>query len=325
MRRHTRSRGGWGILLFPLLLLAVVLFYFLRTRGEVRVPTSATTPAVIALRHTFDNLPFLPDGHYELWERREHGGENRLSAFRVLEGGTLVSLSGEPLLETAIAEFPPSGTTLLVTVEDGAEPVNQRSERVLLQGALSLTEANLTAVVPPQEGSHRALLAAPTGKSQLATAGVWFVVQEGKKGVPQPGLELPALDSGWVYAGWVVTGAGTTLPTGKFSNPRVQDDFSGFSGSAPSFGLPGEDFLKDSPEGVRFPLNLADGRSQVIISIEPDFPGESERAEPFLPLLFARIPYQQQAGEEFSLEPAEADLLPQGRIVIEQRSTSTRS
>ena len=64
-----------------------------------------------------------------------------------------------------------------------------------------------------------------------------------------------------------------TLSLGKFSDPRAGDDFNGYSATKkPTPNLPGQDFLTNPPAnlGFSFPLNLADGSSKVVISLEPD-------------------------------------------------------
>ena len=84
------------------------------------------------------------------------------------------------------------------------------------------------------------------------------------------GLDLPILPDGWVYEGWGVT-QGTPLSTGRFTDPAAADDASPFSDGGPAF--PGEDFLTDLPDGVTPPVDLADGSSLIVVSVEPDLAG----------------------------------------------------
>jgi len=91
----------------------------------------------------------------------------------------------------------------------------------------------------------------------------------------RPSLILPEAPKGWKYEGWALY-QGVLLTTGRFQRARGIDEFSGYSGGAstgPNF--PGEDFLRNTPEGLSlsFPINLADGTSKIFLTIEPDIEG----------------------------------------------------
>ncbi len=112
--------------------------------------------------------------------------------------------------------------------------------------------------------------------------GVWF----GNPGTPPTAsLILPAL-TGWKYEGWVVTDNGP-ISTGTFIAFDAQDDNagadSGFSETA-SLGpqLPGEDFFRNAPEGVTFPLDVRN--KTVVISVEP-YPDNSPAPFALKPLV----------------------------------------
>lgn len=96
--------------------------------------------------------------------------------------------------------------------------------------------------------------------------GVWF----GTPGMPPTsGLNLPTLADGWKYEGWVVVDGVGPLTTGTFTEFTTADDSNGFSGAENNAGppIPGEDFLRNAPNGFTFPLDVR-GRT-VVISIEP--------------------------------------------------------
>ncbi len=99
-------------------------------------------------------------------------------------------------------------------------------------------------------------------------AGVWFLSMA--SGSPAPSLELPALPEGWVYEGWAVT-QGVPLTTGRFTEATGADQASPYSDGGPPF--PGEDFLFDLPESITGPVDLTDGASTIVISVEPDIDG----------------------------------------------------
>ncbi len=100
-------------------------------------------------------------------------------------------------------------------------------------------------------------------------SGIWF----GLPGTPPTaGLELPVLEAGWKYEGWVVVDGIGPLSTGTFTAFDVADDnagattsFSGTENTGPP--IPGEDFFSNTPEGFTFPLDIR-GKT-VVISIEP--------------------------------------------------------
>ena len=99
--------------------------------------------------------------------------------------------------------------------------------------------------------------------------GIWF----GTPGMPPTsGLTLPMLAPGWVYEGWVVVPASTgpiPLSTGTFTEFNKPDSGNLFSGTANNDGppVPGEDFLRNDPDRVTFPLDVR-GKT-IVISIEP--------------------------------------------------------
>lgn len=301
--------GGWWAVLVPVVILAALFVGVLRTPSEEGAvePTPAATVFVPA----FEKLPPVPDGHYELWGKRPDGGEERLAAFTVRVGGALFTLTGDALQTVPVSELPPPNATLLLTVEQGAEPAVSRSPRVLLRGTLAETRVDFTAVLSGRLPSdNQALLQAPSDARAPDTTGVWFASSAAGGKAPAAGLKLPTAPAGWVYGGFVTTATSTILRTGAFRDPAQPDDEAPFSGSGKRLSVPGEDFVRNAPEGVRFPLNLADGRSTVVVALLPEFAPNA--AEAFLPLLQARIPYRQKTGTPVMLSAVSADELPRG-------------
>lgn len=309
------TRGGWWAVVVPVGILGVLFVAVLRAPSE-QAPSLEASPATVFVP-SFERLPPVPLGHYELWVQQPDGGSHRLGAFTVLPGGSLVSLSGEPLGDIAVAELPPVDSLLLLTVVSGSELSIERPDRVLLRGTLAATEVRFEAAVPAATGTHRAMLLAPTDAKAPDTSGVWFAAPSTVRGKPRAGLALSAPPPGWAYGGFVTTAAGTVLPTGAFVHPAARDQSAAFSGTANALAFPGEDFVRHAPEHVTFPLNLADGRTTLSVSLLPDFAPES--AAPFVSLLTARIPYQQKTGEGFPLEAVSPETFPGGTGVFEQR------
>ena len=108
------------------------------------------------------------------------------------------------------------------------------------------------------------LIASPTSMSSMdPLAGVWFMDGSG----PSNGFDLPTLETGWQYEGWVVKN-GTPLSTGKFSNPSISDLNASYSGTQPAPPFPGEDFVANAPAGITFPWDLSG--ATLVISVEPN-------------------------------------------------------
>jgi hypothetical protein len=109
------------------------------------------------------------------------------------------------------------------------------------------------------------ILATPTdgGAMDNEESGVWWIDPAAG---PGPGLSLPALPEGWEYEGWAVVN-GIPLSTGKFTTASGSDDAAPFSGVTAGPPFPGEDFLRNAPTGLTFPIDLS-GKT-VVISVEP--------------------------------------------------------
>ncbi|MFT4930622.1 MAG: hypothetical protein ACI91T_000493 [Natronomonas sp.] len=159
--------------------------------------------------------------------------------------------------------------TFVVTIEPTDDPDPRPSGVVALAGAFDGKEASLSfpATFTNARGSY--ILATPTdGGNSHETAGVWFLDPSG----PAPSLDLPALPSGWVYEGWAVT-RGHPISTGRFGTPAGADSHSDHGGMSDGPPFPGEDLLRNPPMGVSFPADLADGKSKIVVSVEPDLDG----------------------------------------------------
>lgn len=312
------TRGGWGILVLPLIV-AVVLVWL--TFGVGKPSEEAASPDIFAtavLVPTFERLPSLPATHYELWERRPDGGEAQIGAFRVLEGGGLTNLTGDTFSGWPLEGPPLPGTEYLVTVESGDTPASARGERVVLHGQLKTTETELAFALPSLPKSGSALLGSPTNTKAPETAGVWLAsAWKGDLPVTR-GIALPAPPAGWTYGLWVVTGADTTMLAGRFVDPARSDEDALYADTAQKPNLPGEDFLHDAPNDVTFPLNLADGKTHVLVSFEPAL--STPPNHPYLMIFRRRIPYQQAVHTAFSLERLN-DTTPSGTIRIERGPT----
>ena len=90
---------------------------------------------------------------------------------------------------------------------------------------------------------------------------------------------------------------------GRFTSLTGADLAAPFSGPLAGPPFPGEDFLQGLPPGVTAPVNLADGSSMAVVTIEPDLNGiDPTGAGPFaVKPLRAAIPAGQAVHQSVAL------------------------
>jgi len=206
------------------------------------------------------DLPRLSGALYEAWIVK---GDRKLSAgvFNVREQphGQLVRLRAP--IDPARADM------IVVTIEPDPDPDPGPSAVAILAGEPHRHFAVLRFPIDLRRAAGSFILATPTDDDPAnEAAGVWFLDPAGG---PAPSLSLPQPPAGWVFEGWGVT-QGTPLTTGRFTSVAGSDLASPFSGPNPGPPFPGEDFVARLPASVVPPVNLADGRSTVVITVEPD-------------------------------------------------------
>jgi hypothetical protein len=158
----------------------------------------------------------------------------------------------------------------VITIEAEGDTDAEPSGIVLLSGPLVDGTADLAFPVDFSDIAGTYILATPTdGADTNELSGIWFLQLPGP---PTAGLSLPDLNEGWVYEGWVVN-SGTPLTSGRFSSAEGVDLFDGYSSTEPGPPFPGEDYLENEPAGLTFPIDLSDGASLAVISVEPDLEG----------------------------------------------------
>ncbi|MBD0832039.1 anti-sigma factor [Aestuariibaculum sediminum] len=182
-------------------------------------------------------------------------------------------------------------TTFVLSIEPKNDTDPAPSNTKILAGDFALNQAiiNSKAVVGDfSESSGKYILATPTnGNNTNEFSGVWFL--DLSSGSPATGLDLPELNSGWKYEGWVVMN-GQPISTGTFSSVSGFDDnattstFKGSINDGPPF--PGEDYIQNAPTGLTFPTDLRG--AVTVISVEP-YPDNSSAPFAFKPLM-ANIP-----------------------------------
>ncbi len=195
--------------------------------------------------------------------------------------GTFTSITFPQTFSVNAAQLA-SATAFVLTIEpagETGEAALMPAETKLLRGEFGTGNTATVGLGPVgdfTDVSGSFFLRAPTDEDVPGGApnnmndqyGVWF----GTPGMPP--VANPALPTlaGWKYEGWVVTDNGP-ISTGTFSMSAGADDNAGDPNgfSETTFNgppLPGEDFFRNAPDGVTFPLDVR-GRT-VVISIEPD-------------------------------------------------------
>ncbi len=230
------------------------------------------------------HLPLLSRGHYQLWVS---DGVTSVSAgiFTATQSGELVTLTGAKIDNNTFPFSYDQSRTItkaFITIEADSNLDNLPSSSAVLSGTFENKTAILSFTdIDIHELSGSYILATPTDDPVAQEeSGVWFFLPGGAL---RSSLVLPEAPAGWTYEAWV-TNNGRTLSAGRFSSVAGKDNFSGYSGGKSGPAFPGEDFLRNPPDEFKdaFPLNLADGKTKVTITIEPDQKGEDPTGpEPF--------------------------------------------
>lgn len=265
------------------------------------------------LELTVTGLEPLAGAFYEVWVVK---GEAKLSAgsFNVDEDGALVDGFGHPARFSS-SRNPASADAIVVTIEPMPDPDLGPSGVAILAGEPGPNRtARLRFPVAFGAASGSFILAAPTTADEDdGTAGVWFVDPAAG---PGPSLDVPALPDGWVYEGWGVT-QGTALSTGRFGSPSGPDGSSMFSGPLPGPPFPGEDFVANLPQSVAPPVDLADGSSTIVLTVEPDLGGTDPTGDGAFSIkpLLAAVPAGTVPGVSVALG-LDLSSLPLGRATF---------
>lgn len=176
-----------------------------------------------------------------------------------------------------------SATNFVLSIEPNPDPSPAPADTKLFIGEFNGDTASLTTATVASSFdaiSGEFIIAAPTGTGaeEEKFSGIWFL--NNSTGSAVAGLDLPALETGWKYEGWVVID-GVPVTTGTFTSVDAADDASPFSGTNPGPSYPGEDFLLIAPSGLSFPTDV---RGKIaVISVEP-YPDNSEAPFTLKPL-----------------------------------------
>jgi len=261
---------------------------------------AATLPRRFEIRLDVSRLEPLSGAFFEVWAVH---GERKISAggFNVDEDGNLVDGFGHEAVFTSPRD-PARADAIVVTIEPLPDPDPGPSGIVVLEGAPDGDRARLRFPVRLGRIAGTFILATPTDASTTnESAGVWFLDPAAG---PGPSLTLPALPDGWVWEGWGVT-QGVPLSTGRFTSASGADDAAPFSGPLAGPPFPGEDFLANLPTSISPPVDLADGSSVIVLTIEPDLDGVDPTGDaPFsIKPLIGAVPAGAAAHTSLPLDP----------------------
>ncbi len=232
--------------------------------------TSQTTQADLPFNFSVGNLSPLESGIYEGWVVR---GDAKYS-FGTFNTDASSNIVGDLKLDNVT---PQDGDKIVVTIEPVPDDSPDPSPTVVLAGDVVSGAATLSFPVDVSNFAGKYILATPSnGDNTTETAGVWFLSLE--TGSITTGLDLPVAPDGWIYEGWAVYN-GVPLTTGQFKDPAAADNFDGYTGPESVPALPGEDFIVNLPEGTETPVDLANGSSKIVISLEPYINGSDPTGE----------------------------------------------
>ncbi len=276
--------------IFMIILVAVSLSFFLLISAKFYQNRNTTTDRqVITLTLKSDSFPTLQLGHYALWNITPSGQYQFLKRFNSVEG-QLVSLNKDNLTTLDI-DTDTEITELTVTIEKEGDRDQVPNNFELMRGPFINSKAYLEFNVETPVQDSNFVLATPSDGNLTINelSGVWFVDNKLENG----SLSLSEINKPNFTYQAIITNTQTdeVLMIGRFRNPKSSDDFQNYSLNSKVFNYPGEDFLRNLPEGLEPPLNLSNGNYHVIISLEPfisgsDFTGEAV----FLELFNTHIP-----------------------------------
>lgn len=272
-----QQRTIWTIVIAALVVVLVGISVMAFQSNQTQLARSGVGTVVAykpyrAMKINF-SAPNLPTGRYALWAVDKN---NQAAFLRVLQ-------TGEEIIPTPDYDLH-NVTAFFVTIESQSGEIATPGKTIILQTKKS-SGLNYDLSFPVDlgaiAGSYQ--LSTPTnGDNSNETSGVWFN--------PPASLGLTVAPEGWVYSAWLLYQKNYLL-MGAFSDPKKADDLATYSGPRTAPAYPGEDFLTNNPTGITaFPLDLSDGKTKVIITLQPVVNNtEASRTYYDLPLLQATI------------------------------------
>lgn len=238
----------------------VVSIFFLERNGSESESISNTT------LYTFEstNLPKLETAHYDLWGIGEDGSRNLLKRFGISSEGEFFTLDLTSL-ESIRIEGEKIYEEYEISIEKNGDRDEFQSSCILLSGERVDSQIHLNPYKTELSNiSGEFILATPTDGTSNTNekSGVWI-----SQDLKENSLNLPELEPCFIWSAYL-NYRGEMLRIGSFSNTNGSDTFSEYS--LPQFAPPviGEDFLKNMPNGIEPPINIAGASNSLIISLD---------------------------------------------------------
>lgn len=293
--------------IFVIIVLAVLVSLLILIVAKIyQNQTAEPQEKSIVLTFESDNFPTLQLGHYALWSVLPENQYQFLKRFNSVDN-QLVSLDGTSLTTLELKDLDEI-TAFAVTVELEGDRDETPNNFELMRTTVDNNRAQLKFDMEIPIPNNSFLLATPSDGNLTINelSGLWFVDEN----LDQPSLSLPELNNlAFTYQARVInTQTNQRLMIGRFSDPKLADDFQNHSLTFPVFNFPGEDFLRNIPDGLEPPLNLANGNYQIIISLEPflnenDFTGEEVFLELFSSNISANLPAHTAQTLNYKFKP----------------------
>lgn len=252
------------ILIIPIFIIFFTLFLLIIPRTRPQEIKDKLTK----ITFQSENLPTIETGHYALWGIDSESKRILIkrftfnSGFFSLDGSKLLSLNVKDHLQYQKYE---------VSIEKVGDLNENQSECVLFSGDVVENKVNFT--VPYFKDSNltaKFTLGTPTDntKETNETSGLWFTTSiDGVN--TKNALSLIKFEKCFIWAAYLEY-RGQYLRIGRFSDFDKSDDFKDFSfASTNTPSIPGEDFLRELPQGLNAPIKLPLKDNKVILSIEP--------------------------------------------------------
>ena len=262
--------------------------------------------------------PLANDYHYEGWAIIE-GDARSTGKFNVDAAGDFFTVDG---VEIPNGEFEvdydlDDATAIVITIEPAGDtddiPANTHfmAGDVVGDGAVLGVQAVEALGDDFTAATGKVILATPTnGANTDELSGIWFL--DLATGMPEVGLSLPTLPTGWKYEGWAVIG-GQPVTSGKFTAVDAADESAPYSGPQAGPPFPGEDYLMNAPAGLVFPTDLSG--DVVVISVEPD-PDDDTAPFALKPLVY-QLPDPAQDHVTYDMDNQAATTFPTGTANFE--------
>ena len=264
-------------------------------------------------------VPFPGNSHMEGWIVLLNEPNRSIGKFNVNQSGVLVDLAGNPITTGQIdTEFAlEDALAMFVTIEPSGDADDIPSETRLMGGLFVDGQAALRAA--DVEGIEDELILAagnyivdsPTdGPGTNETSGIWFVNLTG--GPPARGLRVAIPIQGWHYQGWAEFD-GIAVNMGVITHHSRPDESSLYSGPTLGYNYPGEDFLVNAPDGLTFPVPVANAK--VFVTLEPAV--DQDPAPSQFVLFEGRVPTEPAPNVTYDMVNL-IDEFPTGTAVIVQ-------